>query len=405
MSKSSSSKTASSVAKTASSVAKTASSVAKTASVVLKNTTPEFNKSVAKDLGDSIGKVSVMKSSEIQSDLAVGDLISKSYSPSVNELLTNLQSLSPNPAAFACENNQQIRINKGSKMECVDWESEAAQAAMLRNLKRKHIDFGKVIAPAQIEENCWFNCYFMCFFISDKGRKFFRYLRQEMITGKYPSNKEHKKVATLRWPLFLLNYYIESSLLGRDDPENFAEQMNTNTLIREIGDILSRVNKNVIMPGKLGNPLNYYNMLTNYLTQTTIYLIPASPKLLKKKKMEKVIMKDLAQRGRVAQILAVVIAAGKNKGDFESTKTYMVGGKTYKYSLDSAMIFSSDRKQWCALITGDGKGYASDGSSFSRLTPYEWKSKINSDEEFSFEGSTKRYNFKTCETYLLYYRS
>ena len=72
MSKSSSSKTASSVAKTASSVAKTASSVAKTASVVLKNTTPEFNKSVAKDLGDSIGKVSVMKSSEIQSDLAVG---------------------------------------------------------------------------------------------------------------------------------------------------------------------------------------------------------------------------------------------------------------------------------------------------------------------------------------------
>ena len=178
MSKSSSSKTASSVAKTASSVAKTASSVAKTASVVLKNTTPEFNKSVAKDLGDSIGKISVIKSSKTQPDLAVGDLISKSYSPSVNELLTNLQSLSPNPTAFACENNQQIRINKGSKMECVDWESEAAQTAMLRNLKRKHINFDKVIAPAQIEENCWFNCYFMCFFISDKGRKFFRYLRQ-----------------------------------------------------------------------------------------------------------------------------------------------------------------------------------------------------------------------------------
>ena len=113
------------------------SSSSKTASsVVLKNTTPEFNKSVAKDLGDSIGKVSVIQASKTQSDLAVGDLISKSYSPSVNELLTNLQSLSPNPAAFACENNQQIRINKGSKMECVDWESEEAQAALIRNLKR-----------------------------------------------------------------------------------------------------------------------------------------------------------------------------------------------------------------------------------------------------------------------------
>ena len=30
--------------------------------------------------------------------------------------------------------------------------------------------------------------------------------------------------------------------------------------------------------------------------------------------------------------------------------------------------------------------------------------KINSDEEFLFEGSDKRYNFKTCEFYLLYYR-
>ena len=65
-----------------------------TSSVVLKNTTPEFNKSVAKDLGDSIGKVSVIKESKTASSLAVGDLISKSYSPSVNELLTNLQSLS-----------------------------------------------------------------------------------------------------------------------------------------------------------------------------------------------------------------------------------------------------------------------------------------------------------------------
>ena len=381
------------------------SSSSKTASsVVLKNTTPEFNKSVAKDLGDSIGKVSVIQASKTQSDLAVGDLISKSYSPSVNELLTNLQSLSPNPAAFACENNQQIRINKGSKMECVDWESEAAQAAMLRNLKRKHIDFDKVIAPAQIEENCWFNCYFMCFFISDKGRKFFRYLRHEMITGKYPTNETLKKVATLRWPFFLLNYYIESSLLGRDDPENFAEQMNTNTLIREIGEILSRVNSKVTMPGKRGNPLSYYNMITSYLTQTTIYLLPSAPKLLREKKMEKFMRKNLAGSGLVPHIIAVVIPPKKNKGDFELTKTYTPGKDTFKYTLDSAMIFSSDRKQWCALITGNGKGYASDGSSFSRLTPYDWKTKINSDEEFLFEGSDKRYNFKTCEFYLLYYR-
>ena len=121
--------------------------------------------------------------------------------------------------------------------------------------------------------------------------------------------------------------------------------------------------------------------------------------------MEKFMRKNLAGSGLVPHIIAVIIPAKKNKGDFELTKTYKPGRDTFKYSLDSALIFSSDRKQWCALITGNGKGYASDGSSFSRLTPYDWKTKINSDEEFSFEGSTKSYNFKTCETYLLYYRS
>ena len=103
---------------------------------------------------------------------------------------------------------------------------------MLRNLKKKSIDFSKVIAPANIDKNCWFNCFFMCFFISDKGRKFFRYLRHIMITGKFPDNSElGTHYGFLKWPFFLLNYYIDASIQGKDDPEAFAEQMNTNTLI------------------------------------------------------------------------------------------------------------------------------------------------------------------------------
>ena len=87
-------------------MSKTAAS--KNESVVLANKTPEFNKSVARDLSDSIGKVTSVGKTNSKVDMAVGDLVSKSYSPTVNELLTNLQSLSPNPASFACENNQQI---------------------------------------------------------------------------------------------------------------------------------------------------------------------------------------------------------------------------------------------------------------------------------------------------------
>lgn len=383
-------------------MSKTSSS--KRASVVLKSKTPEFNKSVARDLNDSISRITSSETSSSPT-LAVGELVSKSYSPTVNELLTNLQSLSPNPAAFACENNQQIRIQKGSKIECVDWESEAAQSAMLKNLKRKHIDFDKVIAPAQIEKNCWFNTFFMSFFVSDKGRKFFRYLRQEMITGKTPTGKATSKLTSLRWPFFLLNFYIESSILGRDDPENFAEQMNTNTLIREIGMKLARTQKGVIPPGKMGNPINYYVQITKYLTQTTIFFQPAVPNLLKKEVMEKHLTKTTQKVGRVPHIVTIVVKPGKKKEEYLTENSYTVSDKTYKYNLDSVIILSTDKTQWCALITGNLRGYASDGSSFSRLTPYDWKTKINSDEEFSFEGSTKSYNFKTCETYLLYYRS
>ena len=70
----------------------------KSKTVELENKTPEFNKSVARDLEDSIGKSKVSRSSKTK-DVSIDKLISKSYSPTVNQLLTNLESLSP-PSIF-----------------------------------------------------------------------------------------------------------------------------------------------------------------------------------------------------------------------------------------------------------------------------------------------------------------
>ena len=39
-----------------------------------------------------------------------------------------------------------------------------------------------IVAPKQAQSNCWFNSLWY-FSISDKGRKFTRYLRQIMITS------------------------------------------------------------------------------------------------------------------------------------------------------------------------------------------------------------------------------
>ena len=60
----------------------------KSKTIILKNTTPEFNLSVAKDLADSIKRSSSKGAS--QKTVDVSSLVSKSYSPSVNQLLTNL---------------------------------------------------------------------------------------------------------------------------------------------------------------------------------------------------------------------------------------------------------------------------------------------------------------------------
>ena len=58
------------------------------------------------------------------------------------------------------------------------------------------IDCSKVIAPIQWQSNCWFNSGFMINYVSDKGRKFFRYFRELMITGKTFDGKKIDKDLT-----------------------------------------------------------------------------------------------------------------------------------------------------------------------------------------------------------------
>ena len=377
----------------------------------LKNTTPEFNRSVARDLVDSLRDSSkqpeAKKTSE--SSISVDHLVSKSYSPTINELLTNLKSLSLQPTAFNCELDQQIRIKSGSSIKCVDWESKEAQRVMLHNLNSKKIDFSKIIAPANIEKNCWFNVFFMCFFISDKGRKFFRNFRHGMITGKAPGPRDITVVNRhMRWPMFLLNYYINSSIMGVDYPESFAEKMNTNILIREIGNILEmNFPGQAPMPGQPGNPLNYYSLLTSYMTNaTSISVVKFYGKTLADAKLQKYLKKQLNNVGKLPHILCAFVNKGKNsKEPMKTTLNVSIDGKSYKYTLDSAVINDVSNKHYSALVTGNKREYASDGTAYSRLTPFSWKSKINSSEEFNFEGSEKRYNFSTSEIVLIYYRS
>ena len=97
-----------------------------------------------------------------------------------------------------------------------------------------------------------------------------------MITGKFPDHRGAQQThhEFLKWPFFLLNYYIDSSIQGKDDPEAFAEQMNTNTLIAEIGNAISiTLPKEAIMPDQYGNPLNFIMVIQNKITTEVLHPI------------------------------------------------------------------------------------------------------------------------------------
>lgn len=371
------------------------------------NTTPEFNKSVARDLKDSV-KVSIKEPSSetIDENIDFEGLISKSYSPTINRLIGDLESLSAYPWALNCSNNQQINIKKSGIWTCVDWESKEAQDLMLRNLRRKKGNYDKVVGPAQIQKNCWFNVFFVTFFISKKGRKFFKHLRYLMITGKFADKRENVFSESLRWPFFLLNYYIDSSIMGLEDPINFAETMNTNTLLLEIGRTL--ITKfpelaETIFPDKYGNPLQYYQNIINYLDTDKENLVMVRIIDFTESKIESAI----ERRKKIIPKIFVVLSNMRdiNKVDLKLKYNFSVGDKKYEYSLDSACMLDTKNTHWICFITGEEKEFVYDGDSFSHLFPLDWKALVNTLTKFRLKRGGKRYSFAKCQTYYFYYRT
>lgn len=110
----------------------------------------------------------------------------KSFSPNINRELDvkQLKSLK-NESVNLCNNLLQINIGTISKPRCLNFNNLLVKKFLLKNLMAsKHLDPSKFIAPKQLYSNCWFNTMFVTFFFSDKGRKFFRFFRNLMITGR-----------------------------------------------------------------------------------------------------------------------------------------------------------------------------------------------------------------------------
>jgi len=267
---------------------------------------------------------------------------------------------------------------------------------MLKNIKSKNIEESLIIPPKQINSNCWFNCFFMAFFISDKGRKFFRYLRETMVKGVFPSGKEIPQ--DLRKSFFMLNRFIDSSLIGYADANLFAEKMDTNSLIKSISQELKKKWSRYRIYEDRGNPITYYKRITEYLNDDTIKLMEIKNRM----PVHKDIKHFKKQNSKIPELIITVFY--KNK---KIKKLNLLKLGTYKYRLDSAVLRNISQTHFSAYITLNNNLYAYDGQSFSRLMQFDWKDKINADFNFSLaqnENGNPIFNFTNGYQMLFYYR-
>ena len=346
----------------------------------------------------------------------------KSYSPAVNqEFVTNNEDRAD---IFKCATSfddlllkYKISIgkNKNGKPTCRSLNSQQAKDVLINNLNNIRINEDQIIAPIQKHSNCWFNALFVCFFFSDKGRKFFKYFRRLMILGKYPdgSNMPEK----LARGLTIWNLCIEASY----DNKDLALSMNTNKVIEQIYKSLTKKQKkdnNEIRNIKqAGNPVYYYfQILRNVLKNKELpFFLPNVDKSFKI--MEQRSLKDAGLNTDTPDVIFFQFH-GLNRFKGSNIDFLKIKLDNIIYQLDSVTVRDTAKRHFCALITVNGKGMGFDGASFSRLSPFDWKPRLqnihNRNIDWEFEGSIFKggkengkpiiWNFNESYLILKYYR-
>ena len=343
------------------------------------------------------------------SDKINNALLKESYSPTINEELITLKSIERSNLE-ECNTNkafkliEPLQINIPKTGDCEYYYAKDAKKFLLHNLAaNKHVDPKKIIPPIQSQSNCWFNSFFVTFFVSDKGRKFFHFLRQLMIEGKQQDGTHIP--SQLRDAFALLNFGIDACLTGNE----FSYKLNTNSIIHLIYKSIPESYKTkypyIVDIDQAGNPLLYYMSIINYLHNNSIQLLFIRNTNSNWKNM---VTESIIKMSRLPHIIVLEIydemACEFNK------KPTLFSIKNTKYKIDSAVVRDISKQHFCCTITCEGKEMGYDGMSFHRLVPLSWKNKLNSNIDWEFEGSkdydgrTLKWNFTKSYQLLMYYR-
>jgi len=345
------------------------------------------------------------------SDRIAKKISSGSYSPTINKQLVTLKSI-PREEVVGCnlekaykdEEPLEIYIdyNRDGDGVCVPYTHEDAKEVLLKNLKaNKHINPSKIITPLQVGSNCWFNTLFVTFFVSDKGRKFFHFLRELMING---TQKDKKDIPLeLRNAFALLNFAVEQCLTGTE----LAYSLDTNVIVRSIYEHIPETYKKqysgIIDVDNAGNPIYYYIGIINYLNNNSLQLLFTR----NANSSWREVVGNTAKKMAHLPHIVVLEVMREDAASFKKPVTFKINDA--KYELDSASIIDTNGDHFCATITCEDKEMAYDGASFHRLVPLKWKNKINSDFSWQFEGEMydghpMKWNFTKCYQLLMYYR-
>jgi len=352
-----------------------------------------------------------------------------SFSPELNKELIEIAS-DESLLLEDCDTLQTSKIPKIKMMvngrnKCVAYTEKIAQEHMLKILNdKKPLDCSKIIAPRQVLSNCWFNAMFMVYFISDKGRKFNKFFRQLMIVGKTLNGE--KIPTNLHKIFFKLNMSIEACInsnMGKKSPLNkIANNLNTNIYIKQIHKIIK--DSEIRGVNMSGNPMRYYESLISYIgSQKPVFMtanIGLSHSNGSRTWLEQV-KKKQKELGEIPDVIILELYFD-NDNDYLSEKSRKNkreinfnldienengNREIIKYGLDSAVIRNTEKHHFSSTITCNKQDFAFDGLSFSRLIPFNWKNKLNSDINWSFDYKGKEeiyFNFTNGYQLLFYYR-
>ena len=336
-------------------------------------------------------------------------IIKKEYSPSLNKKLLSLKTFTPKSYIHNCLDTD-VLVKTKTKKKCMKFTSAKAKKTMLDNLLSKApVDCSKIIAPKQFQSNCWMNSFFMAWFISDKGRKFNRWIRETMITGIKPNGEKISK--KLKKPMWLLNKMIDASLRGsriQTDGYRYASLMDTNTIIRSFHR--SYPNSNFAKTKTASNPLTFYKKMYELVSGDFMPwgLVEFGKYVTSEKITKKLFNSDINNafikwESNNVDPKIIFIVLYDDQSIVNKSKKITFKDKTY--SLDAIVIRNTKQHHFAACITCNKKEYGFDGESFSPMVPYKWKNNINKNKDWSFDERNKVFfNFKKGYQILMYYR-